>query len=169
MSRISRNISIILRTERLIAQRHLAIMAKRAGMVAAAGLVAGIGLIMLNVAAYLALSDVQSKPVAALIVALANLLLAGLLFALASRANADAETAPVAELRDLAIEDLEAEVQAGVDGAKQTVEEFRTMARNPLGTIAPALAMTIARIIAKSMKDSPTPEPEQESDPDANP
>ena len=55
MSRISRNISIILRSERLIAQRRMAVLRRQTGMMAAAGIAAGLGLVMLNGAAYLAL------------------------------------------------------------------------------------------------------------------
>jgi hypothetical protein len=47
MSRISRNISIILRSERLIAQRRMAVLRRQTGMMAAAGIAAGVGLIML--------------------------------------------------------------------------------------------------------------------------
>ena len=70
MNRISRNVSIIFRSERLIAQRRFAVLRRQTGFMAAAGIVAGIGLIMLNAAAYLALSTKVSTPLAALIVAI---------------------------------------------------------------------------------------------------
>jgi hypothetical protein len=56
MNRISRNISIALRSERLIVQRKMEVIRTQTGLMAAAGLVAGIGLIMINVAAYFALT-----------------------------------------------------------------------------------------------------------------
>ncbi|OUS33652.1 hypothetical protein A9Q94_18720 [Rhodobacterales bacterium 56_14_T64] len=152
MKRISRNISIILRAERLIAQRHLAILRRQTGLMAAAGLVAGLGIIMLNMAGYLALSNVVSPALAALIVAAVNLVLAGILASLAGNANAEAETAPVAEVRDLAMEDLEAEFQHVVDEAKTAVDGIKRMANDPLGLIAPGVAGAVAKAVVKNLK-----------------
>ena len=74
------------------------------------------GIIMLNVAGYQALAGVVSKPVAAVIVAVVNLVLAGLLALLAGKSNVESEIAPVSEVRDLALKDLKAEIQGAVDG-----------------------------------------------------
>ena len=152
MNRISRNISIILRAERLIAQRHLAVLRRQTGLVAAAGIAGGVGLIMLNVSAYLALSEKLSQPTAALVVALANIVLAGLLVTLAGKSNADYETAPVVEVRDMAIEDIEAELRVATEEAKATAEAVKSMARDPLGSIAPGLAGTVAKAVIKNLK-----------------
>ena len=84
MSRISRNISIIWRSERLMAQRRLAVLRRQTGLMAAAGVVAGVGLIMLNAAAYLALSSRMDPAWAALIVAVVNLALAAILISVAN-------------------------------------------------------------------------------------
>ena len=70
MNRISRNLSIIIRSERLIARRRIAVLRLQAGLMAAAGVVAGIGLIMLNVAAYLALAEKIPPSAAALTAAI---------------------------------------------------------------------------------------------------
>jgi hypothetical protein len=118
MSRISRNISIILRSERLIAQRRMAVLRRQTGMMAAAGIAAGVGLIMLNVAAYFALDEHLSQPLSALIVALANMAIAALLISTANKQNADAEVSGVAEVRDMAMEDLEMEVQEATEEVK---------------------------------------------------
>jgi len=152
MKRISRNISIILRAERLIAQRHLAILRRQTGLLAAAGLVAGLGIIMLNMAGYLALSNEVSPALAALIVAAVNLVLAGILASMAGNANAETETAPVAEVRDLAMEDLEAEFQHAVDEAKTAVDGIKRMANDPLGLIAPGVAGAVAKAVVKNLK-----------------
>ncbi|WP_299923553.1 phage holin family protein [uncultured Pelagimonas sp.] len=152
MSRISRNISIVMRSERLIAQRHLAVLRQQTMLMAAAGIAAGVGLIMLNVSAYLALSDVVSQPVAALIVALVNIVLAGFLISMAGKSNAEQETAPVAEVRDMALEDLEAEVRSAAQEAKAATDAIRQMASNPLGAIAPGLAGTVASAVIKNLK-----------------
>ncbi|WP_170599010.1 phage holin family protein [Ruegeria arenilitoris] len=153
MSRISRNISIILRTERLIAQRNMTVLAKRAGFFAAAGLAGGLAIIMLNVAGYLALASVMSKPLAALVIALINLIVALILAAIANSVSAEADTAPVAELRDMAIGDIEAEVQDMMAEARETVRDLRTVSRDPLGTLAPGLVTMIASAVLKHLKN----------------
>jgi len=133
MSRISRNISIILRSERLIAQRRLAVLRRQTGLMAAAGIVGGIGLIMLNISAFLALSSWTSQAVSALIVSVVNLGLAALLVSVASNANPEAEVAPVAEVRDIAMEDLEGEIMDATAEARDLAQNVRRMARDPLG------------------------------------
>ncbi|TKZ17161.1 hypothetical protein FAP39_15365 [Shimia litoralis] len=152
MNRITRNISIVLRSERLIAQRHLAVLRRQTGLMAAAGIAGGVGLIMLNASAYLALSQSMSQPVAALIVALVNLGLAALLISLAGKSNADAETAPVAEVRDMALEDLEAELRVAATEAKEATDALKKMAHDPLGALAPGLAGTVVKAVMKNMK-----------------
>ena len=153
MNRISRNISIALRAERLIAQRHLAVLRRQTGLMAAAGIAAGVGLIMLNVSAYLALSAQMSQPVAALIVALVNLALAMLLVSLANKSNVEQEVAPVSEVRDMALEDIEAELRAAAGEAKATAEAVKKMASDPLGAIAPGVAGSIAKAVIKNLKN----------------
>ncbi len=152
MNRISRNISIVLRSERLIAQRHLAVLRRQTGLMAAAGIAAGVGLIMLNVSAYLALSTKMSQPAAALIVALVNMALAGLLASMAAKSSAEQDTAPVAEVRDMAIEDIEAELRLAAEEAKATTDAIKKMARDPLGALAPGVAGTIAKAVLKNIR-----------------
>ena len=145
MKRVARNVSIIMRTERLIAQRHTAVLVRRAGLTAAAGLVAGLAIIMLNLSGYLALSEIMSPALAACMVALANLLIAALLMALAGRVAVGDDTQTAAELRDMAIEDIEAELEG-------TVNDLRNMARDPLGMVAPGLMGAVAKTILKTAK-----------------
>ncbi len=152
MSRISRNISVVLRTERLIAQRHLAIVVKRSGFFAAAGLAAGLAVIMLNVAGYLALSEVMSKPLAALTVAGVDLIIAVILALLANSLSAQEDTAQVAELRDIAIADIEAEIQDTLAEARGAMGGLRNVGRDPLGMIAPGLAGAIVNALIKHLR-----------------
>jgi len=152
MNRISRNISIALRAERLIAQRHMAVIRNQTGLLAAAGLVAGIGLIMVNVAAYFALSTSLSPQWAALIVAIANFLLAVLLAVSANRLSAEADVQGATEVRDMALEDLEAEFVMAVTEVKDVATDIRQMVKNPLGTALPALVVPLAETLLKSGK-----------------
>ena len=152
MNRISRNISIVLRSERLIAQRHLAVLRRQTGMMAAAGIAAGVGVIMLNVSAFLALSSSMSQPTAALIISIANLVVAAMLVSLAGKSNVEQETAPVVEVRDMALEDIEAELRAAANEAKATTDAIKGMARDPLGAIAPGIAGSVAKAVIKNIK-----------------
>lgn len=143
MNRISRNISIILRAERMIARRHMTVLRNQTGMLGFAALVAGIGLIMLNVAAFYTLRASLSPQVSALIVALVNLGLAALLVALAGKQSAETELEPLTEVRDLAIEDLEVELQGVVTEARELKDNVRRIARDPLGTALPAMLIPL--------------------------
>jgi hypothetical protein len=152
MNRITRNLTILYRSERLIAKRQLAVLRRQTGLMAAAGLVAGLGIIMLNLSAYLALAQSYSQPTAALMVALANLVFAGLLIVYAQNQSAEREIEPVTEVRDMALEDLESEAQAVADEARAVVDEVRSIARDPLGAVMPGIMGTAAKAAMKSMK-----------------
>ncbi|WP_170384602.1 phage holin family protein [Ruegeria atlantica] len=155
MSRISRNISIVLRAERLIAQRHVAVAARRTGFYAAAGLAVGLAVIMLNVAGFFWLSASLSKPFAAVIVAGVNLLLALVLALLANSQNAQADTTAAVELRDMALQDIETEIKDTLSEARNTVTGIR---RDPLGALTPDAISAILGILikyAKRRKDKP--------------
>lgn len=150
MNRISRNISIAFRSERLIAQRKMEVIRTQTGFMAAAGLVAGIGLIMINVAAYFALTTKLSPQSAALIVALVNFALAVLLGVYASRINADSDVQGATEMRDLAIEDLEAEIEGATREVQQVVSDVRQLVKNPLGSALPGIIVPLANALLKS-------------------
>jgi membrane protein implicated in regulation of membrane protease activity len=152
MNRISRNISIALRAERLIAQRHMAVLRNQTGLMAAAGLVAGIGLIMVNVAAYFSLSTSFSPQWAALIVAIVNFLLAVLLGMSANRMSADADVQGATEVRDMAIEDLEAEFVSAVTEVRVVATDIQQLVKNPLGTVLPGMIGPLAEALLKSGK-----------------
>lgn len=152
MNRISRNLSIIYRTERLIARRQMAVLRQQTGMMLFAGLMTGIGIIMLNVAAFYALSTTIAAHYAALIVALANLGLAAAVAAIATRMQADKELEPATEVRDLAIAELEADLEQIADEARELTRNVGRMARDPLGTALPALLGPLLTLLLKNSK-----------------
>lgn len=152
MNRISRNISIIFKAERLIAQRRLAVMIRQTGFMAAAGIAAAIGLVLLNVAAYIALSQSIDPALAALLVALGNFFIAILLMLIAKKSNDDSEIVAVSEVRDIAMEDLELELNAAGEELKATAQNLRSMAKDPLGTIAPGLISALANALLKQFR-----------------
>lgn len=152
MKRIVRNASIILRTESLITQRRLAVARKQLTLVAFAGLVAVLGLVMLNVAAYQALQTSLGAPTAALIVAVVNFILAGGLLLWAGKANADAEIGAVTEVRDMAIADLESEIDEMKDEATAIIEDLRGIRRDPLGAMTSSLLLPLLSALLKSLR-----------------
>ncbi|WP_170763918.1 hypothetical protein [Ruegeria lacuscaerulensis] len=146
MSRISRNISIILRAERLIAQRQVAVAAKRTGFYAAAGLAVGLAVIMLNVAGFFWLTATLSKPLSALIIAGANLALALILALVANSMSAETDTTAAVELRDMALHDIEAEIRDNLSDARNTVAGLR---RDPVGVLTPEIVSALLRTLIK--------------------
>lgn len=152
MNRIGRNLSIILRAERMIARRHMAVLRNQTGLMGFAALVAAIGLVMLNIAAFFFLRSSLSPQVSALIVGLVNLGLAVLLVVLATHQNPEAELEPITELRDLAIEDLSVELQGTMDEARDVAKNVRRIARDPLGSALPAMALPILANLIRLIK-----------------
>jgi hypothetical protein len=152
MNRISRNISIIIKAERLIAQRRLAAFVRQTGFMAAAGIAAAICLVLLNVAAYIALSQSIDPALATLLVATGNFFIAILLILMAKKSNGNTEIAAVSEVRDIAMDDLELELNAAGEELKVTAEYLRSIAKDPLGTLAPGLVGALAGALLKQFK-----------------
>lgn len=150
MNRISRNLTILFRTERLIARRQMAVLRTQTGLMAFAGLVTGIAIIMLNVAAFFALETVMASYLAALTVALANVMVALVLVAVASRMSADKDLEPAVEVRDMALAEIEADLNDVAEEARELTRNVSRMARDPLGTALPALIGPLLSLLLKS-------------------
>ena len=133
MNRISRSVSLIIRSERLMAERRMAVIGKQAGLLAFGILVAGIGVVMLTASAYLALAEWLSQPLAALIVSLVDFTLAGALVMIASKQSAEDEIKPVMELRDMAMDDLDQEFQIATQEVRAVIDGVRALGQNPMG------------------------------------
>ena len=155
MSRISRNISTILRAERLIARRQLAVAAKRTGIYAAAGLAVGLAAVMLNVAGFFWLSETLSTTSAALIVAGIDLVVAVLLAVVANSMTAQTDTSDAVELRDMALRDIETEIRENFADARNAVTGIR---RDPLGTLTPEIVSALLGVLLKYAKTRKKPQ-----------
>ena len=149
MNRITRNLTIIYRTERLITRRRLAVVQQQAVLMALAGLAALAALIMLNIAVYFALSTRVSPAAAAGLLAAANVLLAGLLAMIAARANVEREIAPAVEVRDMAIADIEDEIEGMATEARDIANAVRGIGANPLGSLTTILVPILAAALKK--------------------
>ncbi|SFU13135.1 phage holin family protein [Sedimentitalea nanhaiensis] len=147
MTRVSRNLSVLLRTERLIARRRMAVLRNQSALITFAALVATLGLIMLNVAGFFAMRQTMSPQGAALVTAFVDLGLAALIVWLALRMNADAELEPAIELRDLAVAELETDVEDTIAEARALGTDLRRIIRDPLGSLMPGILGTLLTLL----------------------
>ena len=129
------------RAEVTMVEIKLGVFAKRAGLVAFAGLIGAFGLGFLNVAAYMALAPGWGDAAAMTIVAVADLILAGILLVIATRHARDAEIALAEELRDHSIEAL------GLD-ARIAIDDVTGFVRRPVQVAGSASAALIAIVTA---------------------
>ena len=152
MSRTSKNLSILFRTERLIARRRLKVLQTQTGILLFAGFIAGIGLIMLNVSGFFLLRTHMSLQAAGATIALANFLLALILLLFASRYNVEEELEPLIELRDSAIAELEGDLEQALSETKELSQSVRQIVRDPLGSVLPSLIGPILAILTSKKK-----------------
>jgi hypothetical protein len=148
MNRMSRNLTTVYRTERLIARRRLAVVQKQSVLIALAALTALAGLVLLDVALYFALTTRLSPAGSAGILAFANFILAGLLAIAAGRTSVEDEIAPAVEVRDMAIADIEVEIEDVAQEARDFVDAVKGLGANPLG----AAATLIVPILTAGLK-----------------
>lgn len=156
MNRITRNLQLLWRSERVLAEAKLKLSSRKLILVVAAGIAFLFALCMLNVAGYLALASEVTKPLAALIVALVNLLLAGLLLAVAHGLRPAPEEEMVQEVRDIALGELGAEMDAvqakllklsdDVDGVRASINKF---VQRPLDALSPAVIVPALAALTK--------------------
>lgn len=152
MSRLVRNASIVLKSERLIARRRLAVLRTQTGMMVLAGVAGAVGLLAGNAAIYFKLAETLSRAEAAGWLAAGNFVLAGVLVLVASRMNADRDVAAAEELRDLAMADLETEISGLTAQAQGLASTLGAMRRDPLGAALPGLAAAIIAAVLKARK-----------------
>ncbi len=149
MSRLSRNLVTIYRTERLIARRRLAVVQQQTILMVLAGIAALAGLVALNVAIFFWLETWMSSAGAAAVLAGGNLVLAALLVWAARRTNVEEEIAPALEVRDMAIADVEDELEEMAAEARDVVQAVKNIGANPLGSL-PALLVPLVTAVIRS-------------------
>ncbi len=149
MNRISRNLTIIYRTERLIARRRLAVLQQQTVLMALAGLAGLAGLALLNLTLFFVLDARMSPAAAAGILTLCNLAIAGALVLVAGRTNVEAEVAPAIEVRDMAIADIEDELEGMALEARELVTTVKALGSNPLGSLATLLVPILTAVLKK--------------------
>ena len=152
MNRVIRSARILWRAESMLGSLRLAGMLKKAGLFAVAALVGVFGIVMLDLAAFFALAPEWGQSGAALIVAAGDFLLAGVIVFISQRVGPGAETQMLTEVRDMALEDLEAEA-AGLETAwVHARREFLDRVRHPLATLAPGVLMPLLKSLLAGLR-----------------
>lgn len=151
-NRISRNAHIALRAERVIARRRLAVFRTQTGLMAFAALVAGIGIVMINVGLFFWMAETYGNAAAGGLLALANFVLAAVLASVAAKMTAEPELEPVIEVRDLAIEDIEAEIDDGLKEVKHLADNVSRIAKDPFGAASTNLLGPLLSILVNTLK-----------------
>lgn len=157
-------LQILARAEMAMARIHARRAANRSGYFAIALVLALLGMGMLTFACYLALLAKFSPPVAALLVALGDLLLAGIVVMLARRIGENSEEERmVRDIREMAYSELGADVEAvkqefakvGADvrRIKSGFSSFSGSAGSSLQAVLPIINMLIK--VVKRDKSAP--------------
>lgn len=109
---IVRNLRLLWRADKIIAEMRLRHMLGGLGLMAFAALISAFGLLMFELAAYFALVDVVTAVAAAAILGAVNLAIALILVIIASRRSHGQELTLASEIHDSAMEALQIEAQA---------------------------------------------------------
>lgn len=151
-ARLARNVHVLFRTEHLIARRRLTVARNRGALMATAGVVAAIGVAMANVALFFWLAGSFGYSGAGAILAAGNLVLAGVLLAVALRMSAEQELTPAVEMRDLMLSEIEADIHDGLTEAKALTDNVKRIASDPLGAVTPGLLAPLLSALVKAVK-----------------
>ena len=146
MNSLTRNLNILWRSERLIAEAEWRRSSRQITILVLAGVFGLLALIMLNVAAFYWLSTSYGNAPAALAVAVADLIVAAILGVSAQSLKTAPETDMVREFRDSALAEIETEAEAFQTQLVQIRDDVKIIgatvskvAADPIGTLSPAL------------------------------
>ncbi|MGQ0681127.1 phage holin family protein [Bradyrhizobium sp.] len=142
---IVKNLRLLWRTDRIIAEMRLRHMLMSLGLRAFAALIAAFGLLMFELAAYFALVQVLSAIAAAAILGAVNFAIALILLFIASRRSLGQELTLANEIHDSAIDALQAEAQA-------TQFQINRLMHHPLEGVLPLIVPLITAAISHLRK-----------------
>ena len=159
MDMLVRNLRILWRTEALLAEHKKNLIFRQMGLLAVAALIAVFGLAMLDLAAFFALRAYMSDAMAALCVGVANAIIAALMIAYAQNIKEGPEMRPAREVRDMAIEDLNAEAARFQAELVSLRADFRSMqqsfhafVKNPMDAISPGALLPLITTALKALR-----------------
>jgi hypothetical protein len=143
---IVKNLRVLWRADRIIADIRMRHMLIGLGLRAFAALIAAFGLLMLELSAYFALVQVWSAIIAATILSGVNFVIAAILFMIAARPPAGRELELASEIHGSAIDALQIEARAAQS-------QFSGMIHHPLNSALPMLLVPLITIIVRSLKN----------------
>jgi hypothetical protein len=152
LNRVFRHLRVLWRLESTIAEARLRITLRRAVLYAVAGLIAVFGLAMLNAAAFFALEARWGPVWAAVAAALGDFALALVVTGIALLANPGAEMTHAVELRQTALDGMEAEISA----LQEPFAWLSRAARNPIDTALPAILLPLVTAIVRGLRKHKT-------------
>ena len=151
-ARIARNAHVLLRLERLMARRRLAVARNRAVLLALACMVGGVAFFMANVAVFFWLAASLGNAMTGAVLAGVNLVVAAILVLIGWRISSERELEPVSQMRDMLLTEIEAELTDGLTEARRMTETVQRMASDPLGALAPGLIGPALALLLKKKK-----------------
>ena len=154
---IVRNLRVLWRTDRIIADIRMRHLLVSLGLRAFAALIAAFGLLMLELSAYFALVQIWSPMTAAAILGALNFGIAAIMFAIAARPPTGRELELANEIHGSSVDALQLEARA-------LQSQLSGMIHHPLNGILPLLIVPLISIIIKSLKKpaaTPAPAAEQ--------
>lgn len=156
---IVRDLQVLAKADSMIGKIWLHVMARRFGLYAFAGLLAVLGLAMANVAGLYALQPSWGPVWAALAVAAADLVIAGIVALLAGNIRPGPEIELAFDVRKMALEAVRAdsrEVKEGVDSVGQQIRQTRNtiagFVERPLDTAAEHLLVPAALSLLRGLR-----------------
>ncbi|HTR12276.1 MAG TPA: hypothetical protein VMI72_03225 [Roseiarcus sp.] len=154
-----RDLQVLWKADSLIGRIWLNAMARRLALFVFAALIAVFGLGMANVAAFYALQASFGPVWAAVIVAVADLVLAALVLTFASKVQPGREIELALEVRKMAIASLQtdsAEIKLAVDSIRrdiqQTKESIAGFVHDPLNAAAERLLVPAAMSLVRGLR-----------------
>lgn len=142
---IVKNLRLLWRADRIIAEMRLRHMLVALGIRAFAALIAAFGLLMFELAAYFALVQVLNAIAAAAILGAVNLVIALILVVIASRRSLGQELTLANEIHDTAIDSLQVEAQAAHS-------QINRLMHHPLEGVLPLIVPLITAAISHLRK-----------------
>jgi membrane protein implicated in regulation of membrane protease activity len=142
---IVKNLRVLWRADRIIADIRMRRMLVGLGMRAFAALIAAFGLLMLELSAYFALVQIWSAILAAAILGVVNFVIAAVLLVIAGRPPSGRELELANEIHGSAIDALQIEARA-------MQSEVSGMIHHPLNNALPMLLVPLITIIVRSLK-----------------
>ena len=142
---IVKNLRVLWRTDRIIADIRTRHMLVALGLRAFAALIAAFGLLLLELSAYFALVQIWSAIAAAAILGAVNFVLAAILFMIAAKPLSGRELELATEIHGTSVDALQLE-------ARTLQAELSGMIHHPLNGLLPLLIVPLITIIVRSLK-----------------